>query len=185
MATAGAYGLIHFVPDIATGERAVVGVVCICPSERALHVKMSDTSDHVRRRFPEVALDEDRFRSTKHALAARLANGMEPTEWGYERWVEGEAGQLVLTEHMRPVVIDGGTSATCERLYGEIVAAAEERVERAWRKAMSPQEDRMERLIAAVEALTSDDSPLGNLSYLRDIASDIETIKRRQVDELR
>ncbi len=95
-ATEGFYSIIQYVPDLDRSEGVNVGVALLSPTTGRAHVRLAETNEMVRRRFPGYAFDDARLGYAKSSLKSRLESRTFETLKDFERFAAALGNNLTL-----------------------------------------------------------------------------------------
>ncbi len=113
------YSIIQFCADFERAEAVNVGVALFVVPEGTVEVRMVESSDVVRRRFPDVS-DDRRLASERRAFENRLRSACPRTRDEIHKFMALELGRLVLVPP-RPHRVEADLAAAADRLFAELV----------------------------------------------------------------
>lgn len=120
--TTGYYSLIQYCPDLSRLEAVNLGVVLFCPEADYLDVKLSPSTDRVRKLFGKGTYDAAQFRVLRSSIESRLraARGQFKAVRDLEHFAAIQGNSIQLTPPRRVLVEQptGELHRLFERLVG-------------------------------------------------------------------
>lgn len=147
----GFYTIIQYMPRPERAEGVNVGVALICASLDGPMVRMVQSNERVRLRFPEHHLDEHRFNSEKAALDRRLRRVRARTVEELRDFIGREAGHLVLTPPC-PILVRSPL-ADLDELFEDLVGDPTKRTRRPRATTAEKGKERRKRLMSLGNAV--------------------------------
>jgi hypothetical protein len=120
--TAAYFSLIQYCPDPARAEAVNVGVTLFAPALGCI-ARVANSSDRIRAVFGRRAIDADRIKSDKYAIAQRLESegSLLPDLASFAQFVGSFANELRVTPP-RPIRLAGRPDELLERLFVRLVS---------------------------------------------------------------
>ncbi|MBZ0265248.1 DUF3037 domain-containing protein [bacterium] len=115
------YSVLQFCPDRARQESVNVGVVILCPAQKFLGLKTSESVDRLRLLFSHIDFDEKFFQLQLNTMENRIRSMRddEKTKADFEHFIDSRAQDLVFTK-LRRLFTETPVSEV-DKLFEELV----------------------------------------------------------------